>query len=286
MSKIKIVVDNSSDIPAHIAEKYNIGVMKFLSIFNDKTYVPGENMTNSEFYDMLDASKKVPTTSQTPYAVLHDYFAEKAKHYDTVIYFTISAKASGQYNTMHLVRDEIKEENPDADIRIIDSEKFSLYIANAAVEAAKAADEGKSPDEVTDVFKSEIKRWRCYLLVDDLKYLQKGGRVSKATTFVGNLLDVKPVLTIENGLVESMDKLRGSKRVIKKLIQKIEDDEDFDDDNPEFLVVHSSAETGEAVCGALRDEFGDTCVRMYSEFGPIVGTHVGRKAFAIICKIR
>ena len=286
MANIKIVVDNSSDIPEELAKKHDIGVINFLSVFGEEVFESGVNMTNAEFFDKLETYDVIPTTSQTPYAVMYDYFLKEAREHDTVIYFTISAKASGQYSTMHLVRDEILEEYPEADIRIVDSEKFSLYIANAAVNASVSAADGMSADEIIENFKKDVKSFRCYLLVDTLKYLEKGGRVSKTTAFVGNLLDIKPILTIENGLVESMDKLRGNKKLIDKLINKIQDDPDFDADNPEFLVVHSDAETGEKVCEKLEDEFGKGCVRMYSEFGPIVGTHVGRKAFAIICKIK
>ncbi|MBQ7574470.1 MAG: DegV family protein [Clostridia bacterium] len=286
MSDIKIVVDNSADMPAELAKKYDIGVINFLSIFGEDAYESGVNMTNDEFYDMLEQYDGVPTTSQTPYAVMYDYFLDEARKHKSVIYFTISAKASGQYNTMHLVRDEILEEYPEADIHIVDSEKFSLYITSGAVEAAKAAEDGKSVDEVIDIFLKEEKKWRCYLLVDTLEYLKKGGRVSKATAFVGGLLDIKPILTIEHGLVESMDKLRGNKKLITKLIDKIKDDPDFDSENPEFLVVQSDEEKGQKVIAELEDEFDEGCVRIYSEFGPIVGTHVGRGAFAIICKIK
>ena len=286
MTDVKIVVDNSADMPPELAKKYDIGIVNFLSIFGEETYISGVNMTNQEFFDKLESYDGFPKTSQTPYAELYDYFLKEARAHETVIYFTISAKASGQNNTMHLVRDEILEEYPEADIRIVDSEKFSLYIANAAVNACEAAIADKSVDEIIEGFKKDVKAWRCYLLVDTLKYLEKGGRVSKTTAFVGNLLDIKPILTIEHGLVESMDKLRGKKKLIDKLIDKIKDDPDFDSENPEFLVVQSNEETGQKVCEKLYDEFGDGCIRMYSEFGPIVGTHVGRNAFAIICKIK
>ncbi len=286
MTDVKIVVDNSADMPPELAERYNIGIVNFLSIFDGQTFVSGVNMTNAEFYDKLEMYDGVPTTSQTPYAELYDYFLKESRAHKTVIYFTISSKASGQYNTMHLVRGEIMEEYPEADIRIVDSEKFSLYIANGAVNACEAAKAGKSADEIIEGFKRDVKAFRCYLLVDTFKYLEKGGRVSKTTAFVGNLLDIKPILTIEHGLVEAMDKLRGKKKLIEKVIDKIKDDPDFDSESPEFLVVQSNDETGRKVCEKLREEFGEGCIRMYSEFGPIVGTHVGRNAFAIICKIK
>ena len=103
---------------------------------------------------------------------------------------------------------------------------------------------------------------------------------------MGTMLDIKPILTIENGLVESMDKLRGKKKLLDKLIEKIQDDPDFDADNPKFLVIQSDEEKGEAAIEKLKDEFGEDCIEMYGEFGPLIGTHVGRGAIAIIPKIK
>lgn len=286
MSDIKIIVDTSADLPKDIAEKYNIGMMSFLSIFGEDTYVSGVDMTNDEFFDKLESYDGFPTTSQTPYGDMYDYLLNESKEHKSVIYFAISSKGSGQYNTACLVRDEILEENPDADIHIVDSEKFSLYIAQTAVYAAKMAQDGKSVEEIISECKRYINTWRCYLLVDTLKYLEKGGRINKAKAVVGTLLDIKPILTIENGLVESMDKLRGKKKLVEKLIEKIEEDEDFDSENPEFMIVQSDEERGQKAVSILEEKYGDNCITMYSQFGAIVGTHVGRGAVAIICRIK
>ena len=286
MTDVKIVVDTSSDIPADIAEKYDIGILSFLSIFGEKSYVTGVDMTNAEFYEMLENSEKIPTTTQTPYGDMYDYLLEQAKAHESVIYFKISSKGSGQHHTATLVAEEIKEEYPQADIHIIDSEKFSLYISETAVHAAELAQDDVPVTEIIEECKRYIKTWRCYLLVDTLKYLEKGGRINKTAAIVGTLLDIKPILTIENGLVESMDKLRGKKKLVDKLIEKIKEDPDFDAENPRFLVVQSDKKRGDEACEKLREEFGGDCVRMYSEFGPIVGTHVGKGAFAIITGIK
>ena len=122
-------------------------------------------------------------------------------------------------------------------------------------------------------------------MVDTLKYLEKGGRLSKAAAFVGTMLDIKPILTIEHGLVESLDKLRGKKKLLDKLIAKIQDDSDFDAENPKFLIVQSDEDKGQEACEKLRDEYGEDCIEMYGEFGPLIGTHVGRGAIAILVKI-
>lgn len=286
MADIKIIVDSGSDIPQEIADKYDIGIISFLSLFGEEQYVQRVDITNEEFFDKLESFDGFPTTSQTPYGDMYDFFAKQCSENKSVIYFALSSAASGQYQTANLVKNEILEENPDADFHIVDTQKFSLYIAETAVHAAQMAQEGKNVEEIIAECENYIKTWRAYLLVDTLKYLEKGGRLSKAAAFVGTMLDIKPILTIENGLVESMDKLRGKKKLLDKLIEKIQDDPDFDADNPKFLVIQSDEEKGEAAIEKLKDEFGEDCIEMYGEFGPLIGTHVGRGAIAIIPKIK
>lgn len=286
MADIKIIVDSGSDIPQEIADKYDIGIISFLSLFGEEQYVQRVDITNEEFFDKLESFDGFPTTSQTPYGDMYDFFAKQCSENKSIIYFALSSAASGQYQTANLVKNEILEENPDADFHIVDTQKFSLYIAETAVHAAQMAQEGKNVEEIIAECENYIKTWRAYLLVDTLKYLEKGGRLSKAAAFVGTMLDIKPILTIENGLVESMDKLRGKKKLLDKLIEKIQDDPDFDADNPKFLVIQSDEEKGEAAIEKLKDEFGEDCIEMYGEFGPLIGTHVGRGAIAIIPKIK
>lgn len=285
MADIKIIVDSGSDIPQDIADKYNIGVISFLSIFGTEQYVQRTEITNEQFFDKLEEYDGIPTTSQTPFGDMLDYFKRQCEEHESVIYFALSSAASGQYQTANLVKSEIEEENPNADFHIVDTQKFSLYIAQTAVHAAQMAKDGKSVDEIITECEKYIKTWRCYLLVDTLKYLEKGGRLSKAAAFVGTMLDIKPILTIEHGLVESLDKLRGKKKLLDKLIAKIQDDSDFDAENPKFLIVQSDEDKGQEVCEKLRDEYGEDCIEMYGEFGPLIGTHVGRGAIAILVKI-
>ena len=266
MADIKIIVDSGSDIPQDIADKYNIGVISFLSIFGTEQYVQRTEITNEQFFDKLEEYDGIPTTSQTPFGDMLDYFKQQCEEHESVIYFALSSAASGQYQTANLVKSEIEEENPNADFHIVDTQKFSLYIAQTAVHAAQMAKDGKSVDEIITECEKYIKTWRCYLLVDTLKY-------------------IKPILTIEHGLVESLDKLRGKKKLLDKLIAKIQDDSDFDAENPKFLIVQSDEDKGQEVCEKLRDEYGEDCIEMYGEFGPLIGTHVGRGAIAILVKI-
>lgn len=286
MADIKIIVDTGADIPPKTAEKYDIGIISFLSLFGEEQYIQGVDITNDEFFDKLETFEGFPTTSQTPYGDMYDFFSKQCEENKSVIYFALSSAASGQYQTANLVKNEILEENPNADFHIVDTEKFSLFITQTAVHAAQMAKNGESVNNIIEECKKYIEKWRAYLLVDTLKYLEKGGRLSKASAFVGTMLDIKPILTIEKGLIESMDKLRGKKKLIDKLIEKIQEDPDFDSDNPKFLVVESDKKKGDEAIEKLRSEFGEDCIEMYGEFGPLIGTHVGRGAIAIIPRIK
>lgn len=285
MADIKIIVDTGSDIPPELAEKYDIDVISFLSIFGDEQYVQRVDITNEEFFDKLENYDGIPTTSQTPFGDMLDFFREQCENHESVIYFALSSAASGQYQTANIVKGELEEENPNIDFRIVDTQKFSLFIAQTAIYASNLVRDGKSVDEIIEKSQEYINSWRCYLLVDTLKYLEKGGRLSKAAAFVGTMLDIKPILTIENGLVESLDKLRGKKKLLEKLIEKVQDDDEFDSENPKFMVVQSDETKGQKVCDMLRDEFGEDCIELYGEFGPLIGTHVGRGAIAILSRI-
>lgn len=287
MADIKIVVDTAADIPEELLKEHDIGILRFLSVFGETSYVTGEDITNEEFYKMLTEGDVHPTTAQTPYADMYDYLLEESKKHKTVIYFTISSKGSGQNHTAHMVVDEIKEsDNPDADIRIFDTMSYSVYISSAAVYGAKLAKEGVTPEEIMEKCREHIASFEAYLLVDDLKYLQKGGRITKTTAIVGSLLDIKPVLTVRDGLIEPLEKLRGKKKVLKKLVSLIAENPNFDSEKKEFMVVHSDDEIGKEAIETLKDEFGDITVSLYSEFGPIVGTHTGPGCIGILFKLK
>lgn len=109
MTDIKIIVDSGSDIPQDIADKYNIGVISFLSIFGTEQYVQRTEITNEQFFDKLEEYDGIPTTSQTPFGDMLDYFKQQCEEHESVIYFALSSVASGQYQTANLVKSEIEE---------------------------------------------------------------------------------------------------------------------------------------------------------------------------------
>ena len=285
MGTYKIFIDTGADMPEEMAKKNGFGVIRFLSIFGEKAYVTGTELSNEEFYKKLEEADEIPTTSQTPYADFYDQLKEASDKYDTVIYFTLSSNASGQYNTACMVRNEILEENPLADIRLFDTKTFSIYISATALYAKELLDGGMDVDEVLEKCREYIESWQCYILVDTLKYLEKGGRITKTSAIVGSLLDIKPVLTIKNGLIEPVEKLRGNKKLFKKLINLVRENPDFDDEKCEFMIGHSNIEYCNEVKELIKEEFGVE-VKETLELGAIIGTHIGPGTLGILFRLK
>ena len=284
MSKIKIIADSGADIPNDLVQKYDIEIFSFLSIFGEDTYVSGVELDSKAFFKKLEETGIIPTTAQTPYTEMDEKIRKYADEYDSVIVFTLSSKASGQNNTLQMIKRDILEENPNVDIRIVDSMSFTIGIGMGVVYAAELAQSGASVDEIVEKATEYINSWDVYFLVDNLKYLEKGGRINKASAIIGGLLDIKPVLSIRNGLVEAVDKFRGKKNLAKKLINKIKENPDFDPSANQFAVVHANEQMGEEMVSLLKQEFENCEIVMYNELGAIIGTHTGPDMVGVFFK--
>ncbi len=283
MADIKIMVDSSADLSKELREEYGIGLIPLLSLFGEKSYVIEEELSNDEFYKMLNESGILPKTSQTPYATMYDILLKESREHETVIYFTLSSLASGQNHSAQLVRDDIIEnDNPDANIIIVDTKSFSVLIGRSVIEAAKYVKEGKSPQEVVDLTLEYLSKWHAMLLVSDLTFLEKGGRMRKTTAVLGSLLDIKPVLTVSDGLIEVETKLRGKKKLAKKLCELVSEYDGFDESACEFIVAHSDKEAGDEMIETVKEEFDASNGIFVAEFGPLIGTNTGNGAFAVV----
>lgn len=286
MGKVKIFVDTGADLSRELLDKYDIDVINFLCTFGEETFVAGEELSNEEFYEKLSKSSELPKTSQTSPAVIYEKLSEAAKEYDTVVFFTISKEASGEYNNAKMNADIIKEENPSCDIRIVDTMTFSAYIGETAIKFRELLNEGKDVDTALAEAMKMLSYYEVYILVDSLKFLEKGGRIKKTAAIVGELLEIKPVLGIRDGLIEPIEKIRGRKKMFKKLLELIDESPEFDRDNKEFIIVESSKEYKSEVENLIYETFEDAKINRCYEFGPIIGTHIGNGALAVLFRKR
>lgn len=275
MSKIRIITDSGSDISQKRAKELGIRVIPISFTFDGETYYKeGIDMSTEEFYDKLKNSQQIPKTTQITPIEFSDIFNEEYDNgYDTLIVVTISSKASGIYQNATMVASEIMEER-GGEIIVIDSFSYTGIYGAPVVHAAHMLKEGSSKDEIVSYLNDVLPTVKAYFLVDDLLHLKKGGRINAATLVVANMLDIKPILTIKDGVVVQKDKLRGSKKVYKKLIENALDDGFEFEGKTVLLPFSGNKESAAAMREALENEFDD--IKVYDcQLGAIIGSHGG-----------
>lgn len=220
MSRIKIVTDSTSDIPKNIAEKYDIEVLPLTIFFGEDEYRDWLDITPSEFYERMRKTDKLPTTSQvTPNAFVQVY-ETILKDYDEIISIHLSSHVSGTHNSALLARDMVDKDK----ITVIDSKNYTYGYGQFVVEAARMAKEGKSSSEIVERVDYLKENLKTLFVVDTLEYLKKGGRLSATKATIGTLLNLKPVLTVDEGKIVAIDKARGFKKALKRIVEIIQEE--------------------------------------------------------------
>ena len=286
MSTYKIFVDSASDITAEQMEKYNIGLIPIKVIFDDTPYDALKDISTETFYDMLAKSSEPPKTSQPSFDIMKDTFEKALKEYDDVIFFAMSSAASGTYSTANLVRDMIDEEGGDVSrLHLFDTLNFSGFISVTAMYTADLLQKGTDVDTALNMARTYLESWDVFFLVDTLEYLEKGGRINKASFIIGSLLDIKPVLTIRNGLVENIDKIRGTKKLYEKYVSLVEKSPNYERDNSDFMLFDANAgEIKQTVKALLKERLGVEKYLVDSSLGPVIGTHTGPGTIAVFVR--
>ena len=286
MLNIKFITDSTSDIPKEYAEENNIGVVGVRINFPEGNSVADwYEITHDEFYDYLERTNNIPSTSQPPIAEIADMFEKALQDHEAIIFVATSSNSSGSFNSARLAKEMVLEKNPNAKIEIVDSQAFSLFETIMLEEGLKLQKEGKSIEEIVEGMKMRRRLTDVCVVVDTLKYLEKGGRINKASLIAGTLLDLKPVLSVRGGTMESIDKFRGSKTVIQKMVKKVKT-MDIDLSDPQFSFVHSHVEPKALeMIAAFEEGFENSKARFFNELGATVATHIGPGTLAVFFKL-
>lgn len=276
MTKIKLITDSGSDISIETAEKLNITMLPISFTFDGETYYrEGLDMGKEEFYEKLsDKDAPVPKTAQvTPIQFIDAYNEAYDQGYDTLIVVPISSKGSGMYQNAVMSAQEVMDER-GGEIIVIDTLGYSCFYGGAVIKAAKMLADGKSKDEIVSYITEATSSMKAYFLVDDLLHLKKGGRINTATLVLANMLDIKPVLAIKDGVVVQDGKLRGSKRIMKKLVEKAKDD-GYDLSGKSVYVVNTAcSDKAEELKEELGSAFSDVKF-IELRLGAVIGCHGG-----------
>lgn len=282
MARIKIIADSASDIPQYLIDKYNIGYLPICVVMDDKVYHDRYDLDGREYIKSLSEMAEIPKTSMVPIELMEKEFRSNLEDYDYQILVTMPAKASGGNNAAHLLKEQIEDElGHESNIIILDSEKYSMLYGKDVVKMAELAHNGASLEEILEAFEHGKKTGKAFFIVDDLKHLQKGGRIKATTAVVGGLLGIKPILTINDGLVENIGKERGMQKSLNKIVSMTA--EVYDSDNmPKIWLANGYAdESCEMAISLLKEKLGDVEIEMF-DLGCIIGTHTGPGVIGII----
>ncbi|MBS3810268.1 MAG: DegV family protein [Halanaerobiales bacterium] len=219
---VKIIADSGCDLPKSIIKEYDITEAPLL-VYPEGQEDKAKKVNDPKLiYDKMREGM-IYKTAQVPPNYFERLYQKLASDKRQAIYISFSSKLSGTYQSSVLIKNKIDEENKDLDITIIDSKCASLGYGLLVYKAAQMANEGKSKEEIVDVIKHYKDHIEHIFTVDDLKYLRRGGRISRTAAFVGGLLNIKPILDVEDGKLVPLEEKRGRSRVIKRILELMEE---------------------------------------------------------------
>ncbi|NLY49245.1 MAG: DegV family protein [Clostridiales bacterium] len=278
---LKIITDSASDTPRWIIEEYGLHVIPTPVVIDGKDYFDGKTVFPEEFYDILRSGRDIKTyhiNSQ----MFYDNFLPYAKNKDEVIYICFSTGIAGTYNAANIAKEELLEEYPDFDLTIIDSKCASLGFGLAAYYALRMQKNGAGKQEIIDAIKWHCEHMEHIFTVKTLEYLLKGGRLSRTSAIAGSILDIKPILEVNDaGALVALEKVRGRNKSLKRLVEIVgERGKDLSEQT--IGIVHGDdAETMEAVKDMLREAYG--CKDFIDNYvGCAIGAHTGPGIIGIV----
>lgn len=217
-----IMTDASCDLSGSFIEENKIPFLGLMCHFKGKDYEDnfGQSLSYEEFYKGLE-NGEVPYTSQINEYRFTEKFRKLLKQKRPIIYIGMSSGISGTFNSSKLAKNAILSEFEDADITLIDSKSSSIGLGILVYYACKMAQEGLSKDEIVNWVNNNMLKMNHWFMVEDLRHLKRGGRISSSKAVIGTLLDVKPIIYIENeGKLKNVTNVRGRKKAIKYLVER------------------------------------------------------------------
>lgn len=270
MAAPAFVTDSTSYLPEELRKQYDIHVVPQVLIWEDETLLDGIDIQPGEFYERLSTAKAMPTTSQATIGAFRELFDPLVEAGRPIICVLISAKLSGTIQSA----EQAKAMFPGAQIEIVDSESAAMAMGFQVLAAARAAQAGKPFDQVLQLAREAKKRTGVVLMVDTLEFLHRGGRIGGAARLLGTALNLKPILELQDGVLEPVDRVRTRSKATARLLDLLEERIDGRP-NVRLAVLHAAAEPDARALLELAAERVRPVEQVFSEVSPVVGAHVG-----------
>ena len=272
---VKIITDSGSDMSQERAKKLGIRVIPLTFRFGTEEYLDGVTMSSKEFYERMEREEELPKTSQIPPYRYGEVFKEETADGSDAIYICISSGVSGCVQSATLAASEF-----DGKVRVFDSKHFCISEALLAEYAKRLADEGKDLDTIYSELEKAREKVRIIAVFATLENLRKGGRISSTAAFVGEMLSIKPFITITDGGVGVLGKVRGMKKGFQAMREYILNEGGIDPDMPCGFAYSGSDDTNiKEFIEKNHDLYPDREIPL-SYVGATVGTYAGADAVA------
>lgn len=273
--QVQIVTDSSCDIPKEIIKKYSINVVPLSIHFNDETYIDQIQIDNNQFYDKLVQGGDLPKTSRPNPAAFAETFKNVGKK-GPVLCITLSSGLSGTYDSALIAKGMV-----DCRVEIIDSLNASIGIGLQVIKACQLAEQGLNIEEIVEQITKYRGNMNTFFTVDTLENIVKGGRLSSWEGAIGQVLNIKPILYNQpDGYIGTLEKVRGRKRSIKRLVQLAEETGKDFSQIPIGITHAKAGEDLDQLVQELQEKLNPKEI-IISELGPIIGTHTGFGAILI-----
>mgnify|MGYP000897252981 FL=1 len=276
MSRVYIVTDSTADLTEEEVKQFEISIVPMNISIDDENYIDGVTITKEEFKQKMIASSELPKTAQPSIGRFVEVYDELGKNGDSVISIQMMRSISGTVDAARQAAD-ITETN----VTVVDSDFTSRSMGMIVKEAAKAAQEGKTVEEILEIVEDAKKRTTLYLTVVNLDNLIKGGRISQLMGMFSNLLNIKLFLQVINGKIEIIQKGRGLKSLQKKYDEIFEEMKAVPSGIQEIGIMHAGlSEFNEGNIARVRELFPDVPLTIVTT-SPIIMSHTGVDAMAI-----
>jgi DegV family protein with EDD domain len=270
MSEIAFVVDSTAYIPPDQVQQFGIKVIPQVLIWDEQTMLDGVDIQPTAFYERLRESKTMPTTSQATIGAFKEAFEPLVEAGRPILAILVSDKLSGTIQSA----EQAKGFFPEAKIVIVDSEAAAMALGFQVLAAARGAVEGKSFEEVTEIARRAKQQTGVLLVVDTLEFLHRGGRIGGAKRLIGTALSMKPVLELQDGVLDVVESVRTRSKAQARLLDILEERIDGRP-NLRLAVLHAAAEQQARELLEIASHRLNPAETVFSEVSPVVGTHVG-----------
>jgi DegV family protein with EDD domain len=265
MTKIGIVTDSSCDLPATVVRRHAIGVVPLTVRFGDEVLTDGIDLSAADFWQRLGGARDLPETAAPSPGAFLEAFGQ-VEDVDGIVCLCLSTQLSGTFQAAVLAAEEAP-----IPIKVVDSGVVSLALGLVAVEAAVAAAAGQELEEVAAVASDAAARANVFAALDTLEFLERGGRVGRVSAILGGLLDIKPLITLDAGVVAAGARVRTRSKAMTAIAEHLADRR-----VARYGLIHSGVEAVPRLIAAIAERTNlavdDPIV---AELGPVVGTHTG-----------